>query len=103
MSLQSEPGLQPQIDVADGSRDTSQVRQHNCTETSQHRNENTHALRDVRHAFLRDVKRLLALPELKRAFVCYTIASLCLLGAALWFTSLKTVAVLFAIGWLLFP
>src|SRR5215813_8310187 len=103
MSLQDEPGLQPQIDVADGSRNTSQVRRLDSADTSSHRSENAQAFRDVRHGFLRDARRLLALPELKRAFLGYAIVSLCLLGAALWFTSLKTVAVLFAIGWLLFP
>lgn len=103
MSLQDEPGVQPQIDVADCSRNTSQVRQRDSADTGQHRNENTEVLRDVRHAFLRDATRLLALPELKRAFMGYAIASLCLLGAALWFTSLEAVIILLAIGWLLFP
>ena len=52
---------------------------------------------------IRDLAKILAYPELRRAFAAYAGLLLGLLAAALWFTSVTYVAVLVAIGWLLFP
>lgn len=95
--------MQRRTGFADDCGNRSQNEASEAASFSRHRTEPVQGFRDVGHAFLRDAKYLLAHPQLKRTIVAYTIASLCLLAAALWCTSLKTVVTLVAIGWLLFP
>jgi sterol desaturase/sphingolipid hydroxylase (fatty acid hydroxylase superfamily) len=51
----------------------------------------------------RDLPRILAYPELRRAIATYAALLLGLLAAALWFTPVEYLAALVVIGWLLFP
>lgn len=52
---------------------------------------------------IRDVTKIVSFPEFRRALAAYTALLLALFAAALWFTPGSYVAVLIAIGWLLFP
>jgi sterol desaturase/sphingolipid hydroxylase (fatty acid hydroxylase superfamily) len=106
MSQQTETEVRQRIDVAGDCPTATFYRRHDAAGASgrhQKQIDTAELPRIASLAVLRDAARLIRQPELRLAIAAYTSVSLCLLGAALWFNSPLTVAVLVVLGWLLFP
>lgn len=106
MSQQTEPEVRQRIDVANDCPTATFNGRHDAAGTAGRHQKHIDAAelpRSTPLALLRDAARLIRQPELRLATAAYIAVSLCLLGAALWFTSPPTVAFLVVLGWLLFP